>query len=163
MSRRSVRQLVAMMRPCGHDARVSGRCSAGFPTRSTAAVVVLALVAFAACGSSEKSAAQKVCDARSNLRSAVASVQSDVQNGNFGDAKNGLSKVQSSFDQLQQDLKDLKAEEQQALQPQVDAIATNVSNLKNATSLSEVQSDMNTIGSQLQSLYDDVTNKLKCS
>ena len=126
-------------------------------------VVTLVLVACVACGSSGKSATQKVCDTRSNLRSAVASVQSDVQNGNFGDAKNGLTNVQNSFDQLQQDLKGLKAEEQQALQPQVDAIATNISNLKNATSLSELQSDMNTIGSQLQSLYDDVTNKLKCS
>jgi phosphoglycerate-specific signal transduction histidine kinase len=142
---------------------MSARDSASSRIRSTAASVTLALVTFAACGSSGKSATQKVCDARSNLRSAVATVQSDVQSGNFGEAKNGLSKVQTSFDQLQQDLKDLKTDEQQALQPQVDAIATNVSNLNNATSLSEVQSDLNTIGSQLQSLYNDVTNKLKCS
>jgi hypothetical protein len=135
-------------------------------TMASAAVILLALTMLAACSSSpsasQKSAVQNVCDAKSSLQSAVNAVQSDVSSANFGQAKDGLSKVQSAFGQLEQAAKDLKSDQQKKLQPQIDAITTNISNLKNVTSVSDLSSSLSTIGSQFQALYDDVTNTLTC-
>jgi predicted nucleic acid-binding Zn-ribbon protein len=146
---------------------MTSRLGSARPLLATVVAGGLLLAAVAGCSSgsssSSQSAADKVCSARSNLRSAVDSVQSDVKSANFGQAKDGLSNVSSSFDQLVQSAKGLKSEEQKALQPQIDAIQNNISNLKNVTSLSDLTTDLSTIGSQFQSLYDDVTNTLKCN
>ena len=119
-------------------------------------------LAAAACSSS-KSATDKVCASRSQLQSAVDAVQSDVSSGNFGDARNALSDVQTAFDQLESDVAELKADEKSKLQPQIDAIVTSISGLRNAGSLGELQADVATIRSQFQTLSGDLADDLHCS
>ena len=121
-----------------------------------------ALIVFAGCGSSA-SAADKVCHSRAQLRSAVDAVRADVGNGNFGDARDGLTDVQTAFDQLVQDLKGLKSEERAKLLPQIDALVNSVSSIRNATSLSDLQAVLQNLPAQIQALSDSLATDLNCS
>lgn len=125
------------------------------------AVMAVSVMVLVSCSSSASSA-QKVCDAKDNVKSAISSVQSDVRAGNFGQARDGLSDVQKAFDQLESEAKNLASDEKTKLQPQIDAITTSVTDLKSATSLSDLTTDLSTIGTQLQTLYTDLTNDLHC-
>jgi hypothetical protein len=114
-------------------------------------------------GSSQSAAADKVCTARTDLHNAVDTVKTDVRNLNFGKAKDELANVKKAFDNLVKAAKDLKGEEAKKLQPQIDSLKSGIENLTNATSLAELKSGLSAIGSQLQSLYNEITGTLKCS
>ena len=132
-------------------------------TRWVAAVAISAGLLGACGGSSQTAAAEKVCTARTDLHNSFNQVKTDVTNLNFGKAKDELSTVKKNFDNLVQAAKDLKGEEAKKLQPQIDALKSNIENLTNVSSLSGLQSSLSTISSQIQSLYTDITNTLKCS
>jgi outer membrane murein-binding lipoprotein Lpp len=128
------------------------------------AVVAISAGLLAGCGGSgETAAADKVCSARTDLHNAVDTVKTDVKNFNFGKAKDELANVKKSFDNLVQAAKGLKGEEAKKLQPQIDSLKTSIENLTNVTSLTELQSSLTSISSQVQSLYTEITNTLKCS
>ena len=99
-------------------------------------VVVSLLVA--ACG--EESASDRACDASEDLRDAVEDVQEDVAAANFGDARNGLDEVTTSFNQLRDAVTDLADEQDAALQPAIDELSAEVSSLTEATSLEDLGS-----------------------
>jgi phage-related minor tail protein len=119
-------------------------------------------VGLVACGSDSPSASEKVCDARSDLRKAVDNVEQDVSDGNFGKARDQLSDVTKSFDDLSQAASQLKAEQAQALKPEIDALTSTVTNLKNAQSLGDIQTGLGSILTKLQTLYTQVADTLKC-
>ena len=132
-------------------------------TRWLAAVAVSAGLLGACGGSSQTAAADKVCSARTDLQKSFDTVKTDVKNLNLGKAKDELSTVKKDFENLVQAAKDLKGEEAKKLQPQIDSLKSNIENLTNASSLTELKSSLTTISSQIQSLYTDITNTLKCS
>ena len=114
------------------------------------------------CGGSSQSAADKVCSARTDLRNSIDTVKTDVSNLNFGKAKDGLANVKQSFDNLVKSANQLKGEEAKTLQPQIDSLKTSIENLTDVSSFSELTSSLGTISSQIQSLYTEITNTLKC-
>ena len=132
-------------------------------TRWTAAVAISAGLLASCGGSGESAAAQKVCSARTDLHNSVDTVKTDLKNLNFGKAKDELSNVKKSFDNLVQAAKGLKGEEAQKLQPQIDSLKTSIENLTNVSSLTELQSSLSSVSSQVQSLYTEITDTLKCS
>jgi len=133
-------------------------------TRSLAALAVSAGL-LGACGGSSASAeaAKQVCQARTNLHNAVDTVKTDVRNLNFGKAKDELANVKKAFDNLVQEAKKLKTEEAKVLEPKIDSLKTGIENLTNVSSLSELETSLSTISSQIQSLYTEITNTLHCS
>ena len=94
------------------------------------AVVAVSAGLLAGCGGNSQSAAvEQVCSDRTNLHNSIDSVKTDVSNLNFGKAKDGLADVKKSFNNLVQSAKQLKGEEAKTLQPQIDALKTNIENL----------------------------------
>jgi hypothetical protein len=143
-------------------ASTTKRESTRLATALVSALVVLAGVV--GCSSkSGPSAAQKACDARSNLRSSVTSVVDEVKSANFSQARDGVSQVQSDVDQLRTAIGDLASAEKQELQPKVDQLRTDVANLKDVTSLSQLSSQVSAITTELQALSNQVADSLKCS
>jgi predicted nucleic acid-binding Zn-ribbon protein len=127
------------------------------------AVVAVSAGLLAGCGgNSQSAAADKVCSARTDLHNSIDSVKTDVSSLNFGKAKDGLADVQKSFNNLVQSAKQLKGEEAKTLQPQIDSLKTNIENLTNVSSLTQLTSRLGTISSQIQSLYTQITDTLKC-
>jgi hypothetical protein len=127
------------------------------------AVVAVSAGLLAGCGgNSQSAAADKVCSARTDLHNSIDSVKTDVSSLNFGKAKDGLADVQKSFNNLVQSAKQLKGEEAKTLQPQIDSLKTNIENLTNVSSLTQLTSSLGTISSQIQSLYTQITDTLKC-
>ncbi|HUJ66759.1 MAG TPA: hypothetical protein VLX59_14535 [Acidimicrobiales bacterium] len=112
--------------------------------------------------SSTTSAAANVCSARPDLQNAVRSFRTSVSNANFGQARTDLTDVSSAADHLAQEVKKLKASEQQALSPQIDALKSELADLKNARSVSDLKASLNTISSRAQSTYSQVTHTLRC-
>jgi hypothetical protein len=141
----------------------------GKPTPRRAASLrvfcLLALAGFllAACGSSGASASQKVCSDRTDLNNAVTKVVNDVKSGNFGQAKDDLPAVRDAARSLSKSVKGLTSEQSQALKPQIEQVKKSASNLKNATSLSDLQSGFSSLESDLQSLSSQIGGNLKCS
>ena len=127
------------------------------------AAAVIGAGLLAGRGGSGESAADKVCSARTDLHNAVNTVKTDVKNLNFGKAKDELANVKKSFDNLVQAAKGLKGEEAKKLQPEIDSLKTSIENLTNVSSLTELESSLSSISSQVQSMYTEITNTLKCS
>jgi outer membrane murein-binding lipoprotein Lpp len=132
-------------------------------TKSLAAVAISVGLLGGCGGTSQTTAVEKVCTDRTDLHNAIDTVKTDLKNLNFGKAKDELPNVKKAFDNLVQSAKDLKGEEAKKLQPQIDSLKTNIDNLTNVSSLSELQSSLSTISPQIQSIYTDITNTLKCS
>jgi outer membrane murein-binding lipoprotein Lpp len=132
-------------------------------TKWLAAAVIGAGLLAGCGGSGESAAADKVCSARTDLHNAVNTVKTDVKNLNFGKAKDELANVKKSFDNLVQAAKGLKGEEAKKLQPEIDSLKTSIENLTNVSSLTELESSLSSISSQVQSMYTEITNTLKCS
>lgn len=118
----------------------------------------------AACSSTPApSASEKVCNDRTQLSNAVSTVVNDLKSGNFGKAKDDLPAVRDAVDNLSESAKELTSEQSQALSPQIDNVKSTASGLKDASSLSELQSGFSSLRSQLQSLSNQIGDNLKCS
>jgi hypothetical protein len=129
----------------------------------TAVVLALVGVLLSGCGSSSPSAAQKVCNDRATLNSALSTVTSDLKSGNFSQAKKDFAPVSDAFTNLKQSAQNLKAEEGQALSPQINDLTTTVTNVQSSQSLSELGTNLTSLKSQVQALSTQITNTLKCS
>jgi predicted nucleic acid-binding Zn-ribbon protein len=117
----------------------------------------------AACSSSAPTASQKVCDDRAQLNQAVSTVVNDLKSGNLGQAKDDASAVGEAVDNLSQSAQGLQTEQSQALSPQIDHLKKTASSLRNASSLSDLQSGFSSLKSQLQSISSQIGDSLKCS
>jgi hypothetical protein len=129
------------------------------PHRLAVAVVIVA-VSISACG--EDSAEDRACEAGEDLREAVADVREDVAAANFGDARNGLDDVTSSFNRLRDAVTDLADEQDAALQPAVDELSAEVSALSDATSIEDLGSRIEAVLTSAQGIYDEVTTGVQC-
>jgi uncharacterized protein (DUF3084 family) len=132
-------------------------------TRSLAALALSAGL-LGACGgtSASQKAVDQVCSAGTDLHNSIDTVKTDVKNLNFGKAKDELANVQKAFNNVVQSAKKLKAEQAKALEPKIDSLKTSVHNLTSVSSLSELQSGLSTVSTQIQSLYTEITSTLKC-
>ncbi|HXW79464.1 MAG TPA: hypothetical protein VEJ84_08190 [Acidimicrobiales bacterium] len=133
--------------------------------RLATAFVMAALSAGAlgACGgSSQSAAATQVCTDRTNLSKAVDTVVTDLKNLNFGKAKDGLSTVDDALQQLQKSVSKLKEEEQKALEPQIDDLKSDLADLKNVRSLSDLSAGWDKVTTQFQSISNQIVDTLKC-
>jgi hypothetical protein len=128
----------------------------------SAAVAGVAVLTLAACGDDE-SATDQVCDARSSLRDSVESVTSDISEGNFGEARDELGDVQEDYDELVSALGELSDEQQSALQPEVDALRSAVEALPQAENLEDLGTGIETVLTDVQGIYDSITQSLDCS
>jgi gas vesicle protein len=127
------------------------------------AAAALSAGALGACGGSSQSAAvAQVCTDRANLAKAVDGVATDLKELNFGQAKDGLSKVSGSFDQLKKSVSKLKSEEQKALAPEIDQLKSDIQDLKNVRSLSDFQAGWSKVKTQFQSISSEITSTLHC-
>ena len=118
----------------------------------------------AACSSSPAaSASQKVCSDRTQLSNAVSTVVNDLKSGNFGKAKDDLPAVRDAVDSLGQSAQELTSEQSHTLSPQIDDLKKTAENVKNATSLSDLQSSFRSLRTQLQSISSQIGQTLKCS
>jgi hypothetical protein len=125
-------------------------------------VSLTAVLALGACGDDE-SATDQVCDARTSLRDSVETVTGDISDGNFGDAQDALPDVRDSYDELVSSLEDLTDEQRADIQPTVDSLRSTIEGLPEAGSLEDLGSDLESVTSDVQSIYDSITQSLECS
>jgi uncharacterized protein with von Willebrand factor type A (vWA) domain len=140
------------------NSRISGR-------RIAAAAVMLTFVGgvLGGCGSSAPSASEKVCNDRAALKSAVSTAVTDLRAGNFGEARTHLSGISDAFTRLQKSAQDLKAEESEALRPQIDEVTTTLSKVTSSQSLTQLRTNLDTLGNQIGTLSTHIASTLKCS
>jgi uncharacterized phage infection (PIP) family protein YhgE len=147
--------------------------------RVVRAVAVVAVVAVAAgmmlagCSSSSSTtttttkpaatSADKVCKSKTHLDNEVAKLTSDVKAGNFGQAKDDLAGIKTALQKLVKHVDDLKAEQKQALSPKVDQLKSTISGLTNPSSLSDLKTGIESVGTQLQALNSEVSSTVSCS
>jgi uncharacterized phage infection (PIP) family protein YhgE len=125
-------------------------------------VGVLAVAGAAAGCGDDPSAEEQVCDAGSELRASLDQVATDIQAANFGDASDDLSQVGEAYDGLVSAVGDLAEEQRDALAPQVDALASDITSLADAQSLDDLQAGFDTVVSQAETIYDEITDTLSC-
>jgi hypothetical protein len=126
------------------------------------AVSLTAVLALGACGD-DASTTDQVCDARSALRDSVDAVTSDISEGNLGDARDALPEVRDSYDDLVSAVDDLSEEERAALEPEVDSLRASIEALPDSSSLEDLGSGLETVMSDVQGIYDSITDSLSCS
>lgn len=145
------------------------------PVRTTfallAALIITAAMA-AGCGGSngnassestkDAAAIDQVCTARDDLSAAVRTVVSDLQAGNFGTAKSGLTAVSSALDDLNAAVGKLGSEERTKLQPQVDELRTHLQAAGNASTLTELRSALAQAGTTATQLASSIHTDLHC-
>lgn len=130
------------------------------------AALVVASASLTACGSDEDSgptAQEQVCTAREGVSSAVKAVGDDLKSANLGDAKTSAADIGPAFDDLTAAIGNLKDEEREALQPQVDAITSELAGLGDVTSIAGLETIITTVGSDISALTDDIEADLDCS
>ena len=125
-------------------------------------VVALAAVALSVTACGEESASDRACDAADDLRESVADVQADAAAANFGDARNELDEVSTSFNQLRDAVTDLADEQDEALEPSIDQLSADVSALTQATSLADLGTRIEAVLTDAQGIYDEVASMLQC-
>ena len=113
-------------------------------------------------GCADDSAADRACDAREDLTDAVDDVATDVQEANFGDARNGLDDVRDAYNRLRDAVTDLAAEQRDELRPETDDLAADVAALPEAQDLEELGSMLETTLTDAQDVLDDVTTTPSC-
>jgi len=135
-------------------------------TRSTiAAMLVPGLVAgvsLLGC-SSKPSAADRVCDARAELRSSLSKAVDDVKAGNFGQARDEVADARTAFDDLTKAASDLKGETAEEVQPEVDQLRTSVSQLTDVTSLAQLSGQVQSILDEAGNVMGRISDSLDCS
>ncbi|WP_017936383.1 hypothetical protein [Nocardioides sp. Iso805N] len=124
------------------------------------AVLSLGLVA---CGSDDTSATDKACSARDDLSTSVQKVVTDLKAGNLGNAKDQLSDVKSKLSALGDAVGDLKSQEKDELQPQVQQVQDDLKALTDVSSLTELRTAFTTLDSSASALVKDLGTDLKCS
>jgi len=144
---------------------VHGRSIRGLWAKISTGVLGLAFAALplSACGSSAPTAAQQVCNDRSNLNSAVSTVVSDVHSGDFSKAKDNVSAVTEAFDNLLKSAQQLSSEQSKSLSPQIDQLKNTVSGLKDSSSLSDLLNGIDSARTQVQSISKQIGDSLNCS
>ena len=125
-------------------------------------VPVVAVLALASGCGDDPSAADQVCDARSELRDSLDNVAADVSDANFGEASDDLSEAGDAYDELTAAVGELAQEEREALEPQVDALQSDIAALGDAESLDDVSAGLDTVASQAESIFDEITDTLDC-
>ena len=125
-------------------------------------VPVVAVLALASGCGDDPSAEDQVCDARSEPRDAVDNVAADVSAANFGEASDDLSEAGDAYDELADAAGDLAQEQREALEPQVDALESDIAALQDAESLDDVSAGLDTVVSQAESIFDEITDTLNC-
>ena len=121
----------------------------------------------AACGSSGSSSASKspqdaVCSDASTLKASVEQLVSDVKKGNFGNAKDQVTKVQADFKALTTSTKSLATSKKSSVQSDLDTVKATLSGVTSAGSLADIQSTLKTAQSQITDSVDSLTNTLSC-
>jgi len=130
--------------------------------------VALFVVLGAACGSSggsassSKSQQDAVCNDASTLKASLNKLVSDVQSGNFGNAKDQVDTVQSDFESLRSSTKSLASSKKQTVQSDIDGVKKTLDGLQSATSFSDIQSTLTTAKTQIENSVDSLTKTLKC-
>ncbi len=71
--------------------------------------------------------------------------------------------VRDALNSLSQSAGQLKSEKSQSLSPQIDALKNTVTGLADSTSISDLLSGLDSLGSQLQSVGNQIDQTLKCS
>jgi chromosome segregation ATPase len=124
------------------------------------AVVTAVAVMAAACG--ETSAADLACDAREDLDEAIADVSEDIQEGNFGEARNEVDDVRAAYNRLRDAVTDLADEQEEALRDDTEALAADVAAIGEAQDLDQLGSLVDTALDDAQALLDQVASTLSC-
>lgn len=128
------------------------------------AALSVATAGLTACGSDdEPTAEEQACAARDDLSQAVQTVTDDLKSANLGDAKDSAADISPALDNLSSALSDLGAEEREKLQPQADQISAELDGLGDASSLSDLQSIISSVGTQISTLVGDIKTDLDCS
>jgi hypothetical protein len=135
--------------------------------RIAGAAALCALVAVAAaCNGDDESSTSKaqaaMCDDANSLSSAVSDLVDDVKNGNFGDAQDQLSTVQSSFGSLERSAKELASTKRSTVQDQLDGVKGTLSDLTSASSLADIGQTLDKAASQLEDVASTISDILSC-
>lgn len=135
--------------------------------RIAGAAALCALVAVAAaCNGDDESSTSKaqaaMCDDANSLSSAVSDLVDDVKNGNFGDAQDQLSTVQSSFGSLERSAKELASTKRSTVQDQLDGVKGTLSDLTSASSLADIGQTLDKAASQLGDVASTISDTLTC-
>jgi len=117
-------------------------------------------------GSSSESSTDKaqsqVCDDAGSFKDSVNKLVDDVKSGNFGDASDQLSTVESSFQALEKSVKNLSSDKKSDVQGDVDSAKKTLGDLSDANSLDDLQDTLDKAESQLKDAADSITDTISC-
>jgi archaellum component FlaC len=136
--------------------------------RSVIALFMLTAVAVLGAGcssddsSSSGSAQDAVCSDAGDFKDSVNTLVDDVKSGNFGDAKDQMSKVKSSFEDLESSAKDLASSKKSSVQDDLDSVKGTLGDLTSASSLSDIEDTLGEAESELEDAADSITKTLSC-
>jgi hypothetical protein len=118
----------------------------------------------AACSSDSDSdtAAQKVCTARDDLRASAGEVREALTAANLGTAREAMDAVRADFGALRTAAAELSDAERERLQPQIDAVRSQIEALADVRDLVGLQAGIEAIGTSLEEIYAEVAETLDC-
>ena len=126
------------------------------------AVAMVVLVCSGGCGDDDPSASEQVCDARTELGTAVDDVVADVQAANLGDARDGAADVVAAWDELVSAVGELAQEQREALAPDVESLAADFEALRQAQGIDEIRTSLAAIGSGVEGIVTEITDTMRC-
>jgi hypothetical protein len=121
------------------------------------------LVGTSPSSAQSSSAAQQVCNDRTQLNSAVSTVADDLHSRNFSKAKNDLPAVKDAVNSLVTSAKNLKSQTAQKLDSKIDHLKSTVEQLKDSRSLRGLRTSFASFKSQDHSISNQIGDDLKCS
>jgi hypothetical protein len=136
-------------------------------------IVVAVVVAFGATGlvacsgddgpTAEERAQAAVCRDADALQQSAEKFVGELTDGNFGDAEQQFSKVESALDDLVASADELVGEKQQTIEGQLTEVQTTLAGLTSLDSLTDIGTALDDARSQLEQLLSTVTDTLSCS
>ena len=121
------------------------------------------LVACSSSGSSQDSAKEKVCTARTDVQKSFQKVADDLKALNFGQAKKDIPGVKTALDDLGTARSDLDDATQAKIEPDVTALKTSLASVRSATSLSQAGAALDSAKAAFQSALASIGKAADCS
>lgn len=117
----------------------------------------------AACSSDSDTAADRVCEARAELRESFGEVNEALTAANFGDASDAMDSVREDFEALRVATEELSEAENVRLQPQIDALRVQVDEIGDVRDLAGLRSGIEAIRTSIEEIFTEISATLDCS
>lgn len=165
-----------MSERCPRVIRVGSRCGYGLDMlrrivpdlgfgRACALMLAsgLVLVACSSSGSSQTSAEEQVCAARTEVQTSFQKVADDLKTLNFGQAKSDAPAVKTALDGLVTAQSKLNDATRAKIEPDVTTLKSSLASVQSATTLAQAGAALDSAKAAFQSALQSIGDTANCS